>query len=121
TRSQIASGIWRFTSFKKREGFASLGDHYIRRFDYSERVVAGLEGKFVYRFIGDRRGDDHPTSNVDADVGCCLTLGHTDDLALDLIAGAELHPASLRYQRQRQRRSLIGRSPRRAPDLSYGT
>src|SRR5579864_1360100 len=75
-----------------RKSPASLGEHHVRGLDHRERLVAGLEGEIVDRLVGDRGGDDHPAADVDADVCGRLTLGHRDDLALELIARAEFHP-----------------------------
>src|SRR6266481_157580 len=87
----------------------SLGDHHVRGFDYRERVIADLESKIVDRFIGDRGGDDGSTADVDTDMRCRLTLGYGDNLALELVAGAELHPTLLGDEQARLARPTLNR------------
>ena len=54
----------------QRSRVASLGNHHVRCLDDRNSIIADLEGEIVHRLIGDRRGDDHPTGDVDADMGC---------------------------------------------------
>jgi hypothetical protein len=42
-------------------------------------------------FIGNRRGDDHAAADVDADMRRRPTFRYGYDLALELVASAELH------------------------------
>src|SRR5208282_1685670 len=75
----------------RRAPVASLRDHHIRRLDHRERIIADFKGEVVDGLVGDRRGDDHPAADVDTDMRGRLTFGYCDDLALELVAGAELH------------------------------
>src|SRR6476661_3966175 len=45
--------------------------------------------------IGDRRCDNDAVADVDADMRRRRTLGHVDNLSLELIAGTEFHNVSL--------------------------
>src|SRR5438876_11918732 len=58
-----------------RNRVASLGDHHVRRLDHCKGLVADLESEIVDRLIGNRRRDDHPTTDVDADMRRRLTFG----------------------------------------------
>jgi hypothetical protein len=51
-------------------------------------VVADGEREIVDGLIGDRRGDDYATANIDTHMRGRLTLRHPDDLAFELVAGA---------------------------------
>src|ERR1700730_11529322 len=75
----------------RRGAVASLTDHHVRRLDDRQRLIADLEAEIVDGFVGDRRSYDHPAADIDTNMRRRLTFGHRDDLALELIAGAELH------------------------------
>src|SRR5271165_302660 len=79
----------------RRGCVASLTDHHVRRLDDRQCIVADFEGEIVHRLVGDRRSDDDPAADIDANMRRRLTFGHRDDLALELIAGAELHETLL--------------------------
>jgi len=76
----------------------SLADHHVRGLDNRERIVTDPEAEIVDGLVGNRRGDDDSAANVDTNMCGCLTLGYCDNLALELIAGAELHEDLLSRQ-----------------------
>src|SRR5271165_3572107 len=79
----------------RRDPVASLADHDVRRLDHRKRIVANGKGEIVDRLVGDRRSDDYPTADIDTHMGRRLTLSDADDLAFELIAGAEFHKTLL--------------------------
>src|SRR6516162_4090498 len=94
-KAQISARRARRRPNQKDRG-ASLSDHHIRCLDHRKRFVTHFEGEIVDRLVGDRRSDNDPTTDVDANMRRRLTFGDGDDLALELIAGAELHRVLLR-------------------------
>src|SRR5258706_2264941 len=70
-------------------------DHHVRRLDHRPRRVADLEAEIVDRLVGDRCRDHGAAADLDADVRGGLALAELDDLALELVARAELHDGTL--------------------------
>ena len=66
-----------------------LGDHHVRGLDHRDRFAAGGKGEFVNRLVCDRRGDQDAVAYVDPYMRGRLAFAHVDDLALDLVAGAD--------------------------------
>src|SRR5271170_4352878 len=72
----------------------SFRHHHIGRLDDGNGFVADFEAKFVDGLVGDGRGDHDAMTGIDPHMGRRLALLYGDDLALELIARAELHPSS---------------------------
>src|ERR1700724_2306288 len=76
----------------KVRGRGSRGcDHNVRRLDDGNGVVADLQAELVDGFVGDRRRDDDAIGDGDPDMRGRRAAADFHDLAVDLIAGAELH------------------------------
>src|SRR5262245_30258650 len=73
-------------------GLSLLGDadHHVRGLDDGVGLLADLQGKLVYGLVGDGSCDDR-AADVYANVGRRCALADFDDLALETIAGADLH------------------------------
>src|SRR5262249_10627636 len=80
--------------------------HHVGGLDHRPGLVADLEAELVYRLVGDRGGEDDAAANIDPHMRRRLSLAGLDNLALELIARAELLHVVLRT-------SFIGRLLRR--------
>src|ERR1700733_2262466 len=84
-------------------------DHDVGRLDDGDGGAAHLEAELVDRFIGDRRGDDLPRRDLEADVSGRGALLHVDNFAFELIACADFHGRSFRRSFNNVRRAYAPR------------
>src|SRR5262249_50441913 len=68
----------------------SNADHDVGCLDDGPSLISGLEIEISNGFVRDCGRDDDPIADVDSDMGRRSTLLDVDDLALELVARAQL-------------------------------